>query len=317
MSTEQKSEPPSEMVSADSPSPAPTVAAVQITAVEPSAMSDTEPHSTATSGEAIALAVAGTVDPVVATPPAPAPAEIAGPSVGFLRPGEVLEFRMSWGILSNIGQTRIETLEEEVEGLRHFRIRITTTSRGVLDAIYPVANDSESVIDMATGRPLAISIEGKSGNRPTKTMTLFDYVAEQVVHTDYIRPERSGTAKLPPEPAYDLMVAMLQARDWRMKPGEKRNVLTAFEDDFYFITLTAHRRERVRTPVGTFDAVMIEPTQIGEQKGFFRRGGSMKVWISDGPHPQIVKMVFKTKAGTITAVLSRATGGGQSIASSD
>lgn len=243
------------------------------------------------------------VVPLVTEPVMPAATD--APSVAFLRPGEVLHFRMSWGIFGNIGDTRIATNDETIDGQRRFRIKITTQSHGILDAIYPVVNDSESIIDRTTGRPLQITVEGKSGNRPTKTLTIFDYKIGKIVHTDFLRPERSGTAELPPEPAYDLMVAMLQARDWHMKPGDKRDVLTAFEDEFYFITLTAHQREKVRTTVGTFDAVMIEPTQNGEQKGFFKRGGSMKFWISNEPVPQVVKMVFKTKAGTITALLQR------------
>jgi hypothetical protein len=235
------------------------------------------------------------------------PAEKDAPSLSFLRPGETLVFKMNWGILSNIGETRIETIEESVDGSRRFRIRIATKSRGLLDAIYPVVNDSESVIERSTGRPLEISVEGKSGKRPTRTHTVFDYEAGQIVHTDHIRPHRSGTTELPPEPAYDLMVAMLKSREWGFQPGDTREVLTAFEDEFYFITVTAHRREKVKTGAGTFDAVMLEPTQIGEQKGFFRKGGSMRYWISEGPNPQVVKMVFKTKAGTLTALLEHAT----------
>lgn len=243
---------------------------------------------------------------VVTLEPKPAAAVTSdAPSVAFLRAGETLVFKMNWGVLSNIGETRIQTVEETVGESRRFRITIATKSRGLLDAIYPVVNDSESVIERSTGRPLEITVEGKSGKRPTRTHTVFDYDAGRIVHTDHIRPARSGTAELPPEPAYDLMVAMLKSRDWGMQPGDKRDLLTAFEDEFYFITLTAHRREKVTTGAGTFEAVMIEPTQNGEQKGFFRRGGSMRYWISDGPNPQVVKMVFKTKAGTLTALLDK------------
>jgi hypothetical protein len=244
-------------------------------------------------------------EPPVATPEAEpaAPADVDAPSVAFLRPGELLVFKVSWGLLSNIGETRIGRVEEESGGSRRFRIKISTKSRGLHNAIYPVVNDSESLIDRSTGKPLQITVEGKSGSRPTKTMTQFDYAAGKLVHTDYLRPHRNGIAELPDEPAYDLMVAMLQSREWNLQPGDTREVLTAFEDEFYYITLTAHRREKVKTGDGTFEAVMIEPTQIGEPKGFFKRGGSMRYWISDGPNPQVVKMVFKTKAGTLTAVL--------------
>ncbi|HUG10144.1 MAG TPA: hypothetical protein VMM36_03980, partial [Opitutaceae bacterium] len=93
------------------------------------------------------------VSPVDAQEEEPAPhANVDSASVAFLRPGELLVFRMNWGILSNIGETRIETVEEEVDGSRRFRIKISTKSRGLLNTIYPVVNDSESVIERSTGR---------------------------------------------------------------------------------------------------------------------------------------------------------------------
>jgi hypothetical protein len=273
-------------------------------AAPPPSPAPTLPETQAPDELQVALAPVDQEQPVVTPEKDPAgPADVDAPSVAFLRPGETLVFRMSWGIMSNVGETRIETIEEKADDSRRFRIKISTKSRGLLNAIYPVVNDSESVIDRSTGRPLQITVEGKSGSRPTKTLTQFDYKSGKIVHTDFLRPDRTGTADLPPEPAYDLMVAMLQSREWNLQPGEKRDVLTAFEDEFYYITLTAHWRENVKTGAGNFDAVMIEPTQIGEQKGFFRRGGSMRYWISDGPKPQVVKMVFKTKAGTLTALL--------------
>ena len=232
----------------------------------------------------------------VATPPPPA---------AFLRPGEVLELRMSYGIFGNAGTTRIETTREELEGLPQYRIKVTTRSRGVVDAIYPVTNDSESLLDFTTGRPLQIHIEGKAGSRPEKTTTVFDYTKGEVVHTDLVRPAKNTTAALPPEPAYDLMVAMLQARAWGLKPGESRRVLCANNADFYLIELTAVADERISTPAGEFDTVVLVPKQLGELKGFFKRGGSMKVWISKGEHPQLVRLDTRAKFGTVTAVLTR------------
>ncbi len=42
-----------------------------------------------------------------------------------------------------------------------------------------------------------------------------------------------------------------------------------------------------------------------EHVGFFKKGGSLKVWISKGDRPQIVRLDTKLKFGTITAVLTK------------
>lgn len=238
------------------------------------------------------------------TAPSAVPA-LPAPSVGFIRPGEVIELRMSYGLLGTAGTTRIETLAEPAAAGPRYRIRVATKSRGLVDALYPVTNDSESVIDAATGRPLSLTTKGKNGRRLTEKTTTFDYVANQAVHVNSIRPQHNATVPLPPEPAYDLMVAMLQARVWQLKPGEARRVLCVNDEDFFTIELTALAEEKVKTPAGTFQAVVLEPKPVGESTGFFKKGGALKIWISKGDLPQIVRIDTKTKIGTVTALLTK------------
>ncbi len=227
-------------------------------------------------------------------------------TVDFIRPGEVLELRMTYGILGTAGTTRIETTEETTDAGRQFRIKVATHSRGLVDTIYPIVNDSESVLDATTGRPLAVTIRGRSGKRLTEKTTTFDYEKGEAVHLNTIRPHHNATVPLPAEPAYDLMVAMMQAREWNLRPGDSRRVLCVNDEDFFTIEVTALKDERVKTPAGTFDAVVLEPTQVaGKPASFFRKGGSLKVWISKGERPQIVRLDTRMKFGTIVAVLTR------------
>ena len=237
--------------------------------------------------------------------PAEAPAATPASTVGFIRPGEVLELRMSYGVLGTAGTTRIETLAETTADGPRFRIRVATKSSGLVDTFYTVINDSESVLDAATGRPLTLTTKGKSGKRLTEKTTTFDYAVGQAVYVDVVRPHRNATVPLPAEPAYDLMVALMQARTWRLKPGESRRVLCVNDDDFFTIEVTAIEEDRVKTPAGTFDAVVLEPKPVGTPAGFFKKGGSLKVWISKGDRPQIVRLDTKMKFGTITAVLTK------------
>lgn len=227
------------------------------------------------------------------------------PATGFIRPGEVLELRMSYGLLGTAGTTRIETLAETTADGPRFRIRVATKSSGLIDTFYTVVNDSESVLDAATGRPLVLTTKGKNGKRLTEKTTTFDYATGQAVHLNVIRPQHNATVPLPPEPAYDLMVALMQTRDWRLKPGQSRRVQCVNDDEFFTIEVTAIAEEQVKTPTGTFDSVVLEPKPVGTPVGFFKKGGSLKVWISKGDRPQIVRLDTKLKFGTITAVLTK------------
>ena len=256
---------------------------------------------TARAGDEPAATLAPTSEPRAAKS---VPAEVAA-SVGFIRPGESFELRMSYGLLGTAGTTRIETSAEDSAAGPRFRIRVAAQSSGIVDTFYTVVNNSESVLDAATGRPLTVSIKGKSGSRLTEKTTTFDYEKGQAVHVNTIRPRHNATVALPAEPAYDIMVALMQARDWRLRPGEARRVLCVNDEEFFTIEVTALREERVKTPAGTFDAVVLEPKQVGPLIGFFKKGGALKVWISIGDRPQIVRLDTKTKIGTIVAVLTK------------
>jgi hypothetical protein len=245
---------------------------------------------------ALALSAARADDPV---------ALAAAPGVAFIRPGELIELRMSYGLLGTAGTTRIETSSEQTASGPRFRIHITTQSRGLVDTFYPVTNDSESVLDATTGRPLTLRTKGKNGRRLTEKITTFDYEKGQAVHLNIVRPKYNATVPLPTEPAYDLMVAMLQARTWQLKPGESHRVQCVNDEEFFTIEVTALDEETIKTPVGTFDTVVLEPKPVGQSTSFFEKGGALKIWISKGVLPQIVRLDTKTKFGTITALLTK------------
>lgn len=247
--------------------------------------------------EAVAVAEAPSL-PSAPVVPAAAP-------VGFIRPGETLELRMSYGILGTAGTTTIETFTEQDPAGPRYRIHVTTHSSGLVDAVYPINNDSESVLDATTGRPLTLKTKGKNGRRLTEKTTTFDYEKGQAVHVNIVRPKYNTTVALPPEPAYDLMVAMLQAREWRLKPGELRRVQCVNDEEFFTIEVTALSEEKIKTPLGSFDTVLLEPKLVVGTTSFFAKGGALKIWISKGDRPQIVRLDTKTKFGTIVAVLAK------------
>lgn len=223
----------------------------------------------------------------------------------FLRPGESLEFRLSWGVFSNGGTTRIVTKPVMLDGLARVRVQVVTKSRGVVDTLFPVMNDASSLIDPATARPLTIRVTGKAGSRETNTLTRFDYAKNEASHTDTVHANRNWTTPLPAEPAYDLMVAALRTRGWNLKVGESRTMQISSAGEFYPVEITAIEEKKVKTPAGEFDAVVLEPKQIGEPKGFFKKGGALKIWVSRGEKPQVVRFDTKTIAGSVTAVLQK------------
>ena len=81
----------------------------------------------------------------------------------------------------------------------------------------------------------------------------------------------------------DLITQLVQTRSWKIQPGEKRDALVLFNDDFYELTIYAARTEEVKTPLGTFRAVVLEPRmEKTAPKGMFKRGASARSGRGDG-----------------------------------
>ena len=117
-------------------------------------------------------------------------------------------------------------------------------------------------------------------------------------------PDRTAEVPIPPGDPIDLISALVETRDWNLKPGEKRNVLVNFGNDFFPLALCAEGYDDVRTPLGTFQTIVIVPRMEQNPKGIFRRGGEIKVWISQAGQKLPVKMQLKLKFGAATLYLT-------------
>ena len=127
-----------------------------------------------------------------------------------------------------------------------------------------------------------------------------------------MRTERSLAVDLPEggDPI-DLISALVQTRDWNLKPGEKRDVVMQFGSEFYTLAIYAEAYEEVHTPMGDYKTLVLVPRMEKEPKGLFKRGGQIKVWIAQDGSRLPVKMQLKLNFGTATLSLSSYTAPGK------
>ena len=76
-----------------------------------------------------------------------------------------------------------------------------------------------------------------------------------------------------------------------------------FKPDRNPVTIKVVRRERVRVPAGTFDAIVIQP-QI-KAKGIFSEDGHAEVWLSDDDNRIMLQMKSRLKIGSLNLYLTR------------
>lgn len=219
--------------------------------------------------------------------------------------GEVLTYRVGWGLFINAGEITIAARRDDMPPAPQLRVTTTTATRGFLRNFFPFDATGESWFRLSDGRILGSSEQSLSKKKQTRQSLAFDYVRGKATYVNAVRPEKNAELDLPAGDPMDLITSLVQTRTWDLKPGEKRDALVVFDDDFYELTIYADGYEEVRTPLGKFLALRLTPRmEKTEPKGMFKRGSEVHVWISqDGRRlPVKFQVDFKFGAGVATLV---------------
>lgn len=227
----------------------------------------------------------------------------AAPFTAF-RDGEVFTYKVSFALFSHAGQITIAARDEKQKDVDVMRVTTETRSRGIVRSLYAFDNHATVVIEKASGRMLSVKETGTDPKRSTDTEIILDYDKRVAHYTDRVRPDRTATLPLPDGEPVDLISALVQTRDWDLKPGDKRELLVQFGRDFYPLVLQAGEYEEVKTPLGSFRTLVVIPRMEKDPKGLFKKGGEIKVWIAQDESNLPVKMQLKLKFGSATLLLS-------------
>jgi|SRR5579859_3987806 len=222
-----------------------------------------------------------------------------------LKPGESLTYRVGWGVFGGAGEVKISARSETLEGLPQLRLTTTTATHGFVRALYPFKAQAESIFDQRDGRLLAAKASSTAGSRGTRASIVFNYAQGTASYVDYLHAERNKPAlPIPPGSPADLITSLVHARSYAMKPGDRRPMLVLFDDQFYELTIFADHYEKISTPLGEFETLVLVPRMEKDPKGIFKRGGEVRVWVSQDERHLPVKMEVKLKFGTATAQLT-------------
>ncbi len=235
----------------------------------------------------------------------PLTAACAGSPPLALSPGEAFTYRVGWGIFGGAGEIKISARSETLAGLPQLRFITTTATRGFIRMLFPFNAAAESIFDPGNGRLLATHATSTAGHQRTETSMVFDYAHATASYVDRLHPERSKPALIIPSgnPA-DLITSLVQARAYALKPGDKCPALVLFDDEFYEITIVADHYEKIHTPLGDFETLVLVPCMEKDPKGMFKRGGEVRVWITRDKRHLPVQFEVKLKFGTAIADLT-------------
>ena len=219
-----------------------------------------------------------------------------------LQHGERLTYRVSWAIVPGAGEINISAREDTSK--RQLIVTTNTATRKLAKWLLPFEAEANSVFDLKTGRLLSLHEKNTTKGRSSAHSVTFDYTSRVASYVTEGGREPPRELPIPPGDPTDLMMGLLQTRSWDLKPGQKRDALVLFDDDFYELTIHMARYEDVQTPVGKFSTIVLEPRMDKTPpKGMFRRGSSVRIWIAQDSHRLPVKFEVEFKIGTGTATL--------------
>ncbi|MBN2140446.1 MAG: DUF3108 domain-containing protein [Desulfovibrionaceae bacterium] len=228
---------------------------------------------------------------VLAAWPGPVRAE-AGPPFAA---GEKLSYDIYWTFI-HAGRASLEVLaDEELKGVpvRHYRARAKSTP--FVDAFYRLRDNIEAYTDLAVTRSLLYDKDQEEGDYRRKVTLDFDWDRGLVYR--YKQGELK-MALLAPDGALDPL-SMLYA--FRAQPLYVGYEFKSRVTDGKKIEMGVARvvgREKVETPMGEFDAFLVEP-HLEEVGTVFRTspGARLQVWITADERRIPVKVKSKVSIG--------------------
>lgn len=223
---------------------------------------------------------------------------------------ERLEFELGWMGLK-AGSASLE-IKRQDKGLK---IISTAKSARWVSVFYPVRDRVESLlgtlvegigdtgkkesIDLGIGLPLNYHIKTREGRYRKDMEFVFDQDAGKVMHIDHLKKERLEFDV--PDRIYDPLSAFYQVRTMELTVGNSVYVPVFDSKKVWNLEVKVLRKERLKTPVGTFDTIVIKPLMKSE--GIFKKKGDIYIWLTDDEKRIPVLVKSKIAVGSIDAVL--------------
>lgn len=213
--------------------------------------------------------------------------------------GETLDYNLAWLRIS--GGTARMTISAPEEG----RYRITSVARSgsAVAKLVKVREAIETTVSRSTFSTLRfIKRHDEKGETKEDITTVEDGVATR-------RRKKVKSVRVP-TPVYDPISVIYYLRTLDLSPGAKHELELVADAKLYSVHVHVRRRERIQTPAGTFQTVMVEPTM---ESGGVNREERLFVWYTDDERRIPVRIRTEVKVGAITATLTVVTSGVDSV----
>lgn len=207
--------------------------------------------------------------------------------------GEFLAYDVKFGAIK-VGNGGMRVVgRDTVRGLDAWHVRFSV-SGGTF--FYKVDDVYESWMDVRTLNSLRYRQDTEQGSR--ERQRLYEIFPERAVFNEVHKKNREMPSV--PEPLDDGSFLFF-IRTVPLEVGKTYEFNRYFKPDRNPVRIRVLRKERVKVPAGTFDAVVLQP--IIKTSGIFSEGGQAEIWLSDDEKRIMVQMKSRLSFGSLNMYL--------------
>ena len=218
------------------------------------------------------------------------------------REGEELSYRLKYGILSAAeGVLKVEKSNLMFDNQPVFHLIAHGKTAGAFSVFYTVDNRYDSYINKKTFLPYYYTENIREGKYRRNDKISFDQKARTISGN-------KGNFK-GADQTFDLLSAYYFARNLDLssvKIGDTFKLNYFLSDEVTSLGITYVGKERIKTPMGTFDCLKFNP-EIAPGR-IFRKDSKLYLWVTDDGNRIPVKARVEIIVGSVTLELTDAKG---------
>src|SRR5262249_12296331 len=221
--------------------------------------------------------------------------EILPASTRPFGPGERLEFSVQYGPV-NAGSATLEVTDvRDYEGHKVYSLEAKAKSNRFIDKIYKVRNYIQSYMDRDRRYSWRYYEDRREGGDSHRQEVVFDQQKREARYAD-------GTIVPIPAQSQDALSSFYFTRYLPLPIGG--SVLFDYHASHKSAPMEVKviGRERIETPAGKFDCVIVEPRL--NAGGVFKNKGRLWIWLTADERRVPVQMKSKVSIGSVSVILT-------------
>lgn len=222
--------------------------------------------------------------------------------------GESIRFAVTYFNLA-AGYLDLDILPyAEIKGKKAYHIRGLAKSSRIFSAFYKVKDQFDLYIDTETYLPISYTVKINESKQKSDIRSVYNF--ETLKATYWEDSQRKGKARKTKKKDWSLKPlsqnmysAFYYLRTLDLTPGKEYKFPIANKGKNYDFKLKVVKKERLKTDIGEFDTIMLEP--IAKSEGRIEKSGDVFLWVTDDEQRTPVKFEAHIKIGKIVGELRK------------